>query len=56
MIAKKNKPQQQTPRFRLNKKYFNYSKKSYYIKNYLGCINLKRNPEDKKIKNIYIYI
>lgn len=50
MMVKKTRLSQQILRSRLNDKYFNYDKKSYYAKVCLGCINSKKKSKDKKIE------
>ena len=50
IITRKTGPQQQTTRSRPNEKYFNYSKKGYYTRDYPSRNNLKRKSEDKKMK------
>lgn len=50
LIIIKKELQQQSPKTRLNKKYFNCGKKSNYIRDCLSHINLKKKPKDEKIE------
>lgn len=50
MMAKKKGPHQQTPRFWLNKKCFNYGKKDYYARDCPDHTDSKKKSKDKKIE------
>lgn len=50
MMAKKKRSLQQTPRSRLNEKYFNYGKKDHYARDCPGHTNRKRKSKDKKVE------
>lgn len=50
IMARKKRPQQQSLKFRPNKEYFNFGKKSYYVRDCPDCTNLKKKPEDERME------